>query len=111
LQDLLALKQQQASIIEARMALVRADLSINQGRSIMLFTIVTICFLPLSFFASIFGMNNQEMNGSAMTVRDQLTYMCKFTIHPLIYSSKQKWDKKQALTLSNSSNITSSNNC
>jgi Mg2+ and Co2+ transporter CorA len=59
----------------------------------MLFTIVTICFLPLSFFASIFGMNNQEMNGSTMTVRDQLTYMCTFTIYPLIYISKQNETK------------------
>lgn len=63
------------------MALVRADLSVDQGRSIMLFTVVTICFLPLSFFAGIFGMNNQEMTGSGMAVRVQFTYMCEFPIY------------------------------
>ena len=78
LQDLLALKQQQASIIEARMALKRADLSIHQGRSIMLFTIVTIFFLPLSFFTSIFGMNNKEWEASPMSIHRQFRFMCKF---------------------------------
>ena len=71
------------------MALVRADLSINQGRTIMLFTIVTICFLPLSFFAGIFGMNNQEMTGSAMSISEQFTYMCmsSSTLHLILLCS------------------------
>ncbi|KAL2071212.1 hypothetical protein VTL71DRAFT_12447 [Oculimacula yallundae] len=60
LKDLLSLKQQQASIIEAKYALKRADESVTQGRSIMLFTIVTIIFLPLSFMSSVFGMNAKD---------------------------------------------------
>ncbi|KAH7399882.1 hypothetical protein BKA64DRAFT_467978 [Cadophora sp. MPI-SDFR-AT-0126] len=60
LKDLLDLKQQQASIIEAKYALKRADESVSQGRSIMLFTIVTIVFLPLSFMSSVFGMNTKD---------------------------------------------------
>ncbi|XMA07793.1 hypothetical protein WAI453_000584 [Rhynchosporium graminicola] len=60
LKDLLGLKQQQASIIEAKYALKRADESVTQGRSIMLFTIVTIVFLPLSFMSSVFGMNAKD---------------------------------------------------
>jgi Mg2+ and Co2+ transporter CorA len=83
LQDLLALKQQQAILVGAILSINQgrlADLSVNQGRSIMLFTIVTICFLPLSFFASVFGMNNQEMTGSSMTIREQFIYMCMFAI-------------------------------
>ncbi|PVH89197.1 hypothetical protein DL98DRAFT_97495 [Cadophora sp. DSE1049] len=60
LKDLLDLKQQQASIIEAKYALKRADESVSQGRSIMLFTIVTIVFLPLSFMSSVFGMNAKD---------------------------------------------------
>jgi hypothetical protein len=77
LQDLLTLKQQQASIIEARMALKRADLSIHQNRSIMLFTIVTIFFLPLSFFTSIFSMNNIEWGKKPLSIHTQFRFMCK----------------------------------
>jgi hypothetical protein len=51
LKDLLTLKQQQAGVIEAREAVKQATETLKQGRSIMLFTVVTIVFvrLPLSF--------------------------------------------------------------
>lgn len=80
LQDLLSLKQQQAAIVQARAGLDRADASIKQGRSIMLFTIVTIIFLPLSFMSSIFGMNSKELSGpdgGTMSLIHQFTLMCK----------------------------------
>ncbi|KAH8585559.1 hypothetical protein B0O99DRAFT_603206 [Bisporella sp. PMI_857] len=78
LRDLLDLKQKQASVIEARSARKEVKASsdqaeefvslaygaVRQGRSIMLFTIVTIIFLPLSFFTSLFGMNaKKRVNG------------------------------------------------
>jgi len=75
LQDLLDLKQKQASVIEARSARRDAKASadqaeastslayetVKQGWSIMIFTIVTIIFLPLSFFTGLFGMNAKEL--------------------------------------------------
>ncbi|KAH8765169.1 hypothetical protein BGZ57DRAFT_1007123 [Hyaloscypha finlandica] len=74
LRDLLDLKQKQASVIEARFARKRMQAAsddaeattsltyqaVRQGWSIMLFTIVTIIFLPLSFFSSLFGVNAKE---------------------------------------------------
>ncbi|KAK4103317.1 hypothetical protein N658DRAFT_308880 [Parathielavia hyrcaniae] len=54
--DLLDLKQKAASLHEARS-------STKQGRAVMLFTIVTIIFLPLSFFSSYFGQNVSEITG------------------------------------------------
>lgn len=45
LQELLSLKQQQASIVEAKAALERADQSVEQGKAIMAFTIMTIIFV------------------------------------------------------------------
>jgi hypothetical protein len=60
LKDLLTLKQQQAGVIEAREAVKQAQLTLKQGQSIMIFTVVTIIFLPLSFIASVFGMNARE---------------------------------------------------
>ncbi|KAB5586057.1 hypothetical protein GE09DRAFT_51240 [Coniochaeta sp. 2T2.1] len=71
LESLLSFKQQQAGIVEARE-------SIKQGRTIMAFTLVTIFFLPLGFFAAVFGMNNaQSTNSMWMTLRQQVSYMCK----------------------------------
>jgi len=72
LQDLLNMKQKQTSIIEAwsarRDAKSRAEASsalafetVKQSGSIMIFTIVTIIFLPLSFFTGLFGMNAKEL--------------------------------------------------
>lgn len=47
----------------------------------MAFTLVTIFFLPLGFFAAFFGMNNQEINQSSwMTLDEQIKYMCKSTL-------------------------------
>ncbi|KAH6847617.1 hypothetical protein B0I37DRAFT_375478 [Chaetomium sp. MPI-CAGE-AT-0009] len=66
LKDLLTLKQQQAGVIEAREAVKQAQLTLKQGQSIMIFTIVTIIFLPLSFCASVFGMNAAELSKDAL---------------------------------------------
>ncbi|KAH8710144.1 hypothetical protein GQ44DRAFT_830452 [Phaeosphaeriaceae sp. PMI808] len=54
--DLLDLKQKTASLAEARS-------TTQQGRAVMLFTIVTVIFLPLSFFTSYFGQNVSEITG------------------------------------------------
>lgn len=45
LKDLLTLKQQQSGIFEAREAVKQATETLKQGRSIMLFTVVTIIFV------------------------------------------------------------------
>ncbi|KAK5655193.1 hypothetical protein OQA88_6092 [Cercophora sp. LCS_1] len=80
LEGLLSLKQQQASILEAKAAKIRADESIKQGRSIIAFTIVTIFFLPLGFFAAFFGMNNSvSTKDEWMTLNDQVQYMFGFS--------------------------------
>ncbi|RDA83237.1 hypothetical protein CP532_5799 [Ophiocordyceps camponoti-leonardi (nom. inval.)] len=68
-------EQQQAGIFEAKAAIQRADEAALQGRSIMVFTVFTIIFLPLSFFATVFGMNNVEMTKGPMPLADQLKYM------------------------------------
>ncbi|KAH6989299.1 hypothetical protein BKA56DRAFT_575472 [Ilyonectria sp. MPI-CAGE-AT-0026] len=54
--DLLDLKQKSANLVEVRS-------STKQGRAVMLFTIFTIIFLPLSFFTSYFGQNVSEITG------------------------------------------------
>ncbi|EAW07385.1 ankyrin repeat protein [Aspergillus clavatus NRRL 1] len=58
--DLLDLKQKHANAFEARFARDQAAGTTRQGKTIMVFTVVTIIFLPLSFIASLFTINLQE---------------------------------------------------
>ncbi|KAI1171269.1 hypothetical protein F4777DRAFT_65925 [Nemania sp. FL0916] len=60
LTDLLDLKQKHSNALEARFAGDQALIAAKQGQTIMVFTIVTIIFLPLSFIASFFAINFVE---------------------------------------------------
>lgn len=51
------LKQKQSSLAEARTSRYQVEDSARHGRIMLLFTVVTIIFLPLSFLATWFGMN------------------------------------------------------
>ncbi|EPS29369.1 hypothetical protein PDE_04318 [Penicillium oxalicum 114-2] len=63
-ETLLDLKQKQANVDEAKMARWEAEETQNQSRSLMIFTIFTVIFLPLSFFTSLFGINAREWSGT-----------------------------------------------
>ena len=58
--ELLDMKQKQANIVEAHLAREQNEVAADQSRSVMIFTVFTIIFLPLSFFASVFGINAKE---------------------------------------------------
>jgi ankyrin repeat protein/Mg2+ and Co2+ transporter CorA len=58
--DLLDLKQKHANAFEARFARDQAAGTARQSQTIMVFTIVTIVFLPLSFIAALFTINIKE---------------------------------------------------
>ncbi|KAL2006448.1 hypothetical protein VTN00DRAFT_9116 [Thermoascus crustaceus] len=77
--DLLDLKQKHANAFEARFARDQAAGTTRQGKTIMVFTIVTIIFLPLSFIASVFTINIAEFpkdeNGSESL---HLSYVAKY---------------------------------
>ncbi|KAL2063961.1 hypothetical protein VTL71DRAFT_4455 [Oculimacula yallundae] len=75
LNGLLGLKQQQASVVQARKSVQQTDETLRQGRSILLFTIITIIFLPLSFGATFFGMNANEFEDGKWTVRQEIIYI------------------------------------
>lgn len=55
LTHLLDLKQKHANAFEARFARDQAAFTGRQGQTIMVFTIVTIVFLPMSFIAAVFA--------------------------------------------------------
>ncbi|OJD31678.1 ankyrin repeat protein [Diplodia corticola] len=56
LEHLLDLKQKQANLWEARSSREGAEEAAKQGKTILVFTVVTIIFLPLSFMASFFSL-------------------------------------------------------
>ncbi|RMZ90996.1 hypothetical protein DV736_g1772, partial [Chaetothyriales sp. CBS 134916] len=60
LTQLLDLKQKHANAIEARFTRDQAENTARQGQTIMIFTIVTIVFLPMSFIAAFFAINIVE---------------------------------------------------
>ncbi|KFY97220.1 hypothetical protein V498_02182 [Pseudogymnoascus sp. VKM F-4517 (FW-2822)] len=55
--DLLDLKQKQANLSEAQSAREQAEATATQGTTLMVFTIVTIVFLPMSFLAALFALD------------------------------------------------------
>ncbi|KAK5272239.1 hypothetical protein LTR99_010657 [Exophiala xenobiotica] len=57
LTQVLDLKQKHANAVEARFQRKQAEETARQGQTIMVFTIVTIVFLPLSFLASFFAID------------------------------------------------------
>jgi ankyrin repeat protein/Mg2+ and Co2+ transporter CorA len=60
LHQVLDLKQKHANALEARFARDQAQDTARQGRTILVFTIVTIVFLPMSFMAAFFAINIVE---------------------------------------------------
>ncbi len=81
LTHLLDLKQKHSNAFEARFARAQAVLQARQGQTIMVFTIVTIVFLPMSFIASVFSINIAEFprqNGqTAVPWHYAAKFMCR----------------------------------
>ncbi|KAF4450211.1 Beta-lactamase-like protein 2 [Fusarium austroafricanum] len=60
LNNLLDLKQKLANVAEARWSRGQAEETARQGNTLLVFTVVTIVFLPLSFMAAFFALNVAE---------------------------------------------------
>lgn len=84
--DLLDLKQKHANAFEARFARDQAAGTTRQSKTIMVFTIVTIIFLPLSFIASIFTINLKQFENLNLNYVAKYTFGIGFAISiPLIW--------------------------
>ncbi|KAI3145460.1 hypothetical protein CBS147326_410 [Penicillium roqueforti] len=84
--DLLDLKQKHANAFEARFARDQAAGTTRQSKTIMVFTIVTIVFLPLSFIASIFTINLKEFESLNLGYVAKYTFGIGFAISiPLVW--------------------------
>lgn len=78
--DLLDLKQKHANAFEARFARDQAAGTTRQSKTIMVFTIVTIVFLPLSFITSIFTINMKEFDNLTLGYVSKYTFGVGFAI-------------------------------
>ncbi|KAL4893515.1 ankyrin repeat-containing domain protein [Aspergillus ambiguus] len=82
---LLDLKQKQANAFEARFARDQAEGTARQGKIIMVFTIVTVVFLPLSFLTSFFAIDMREFSDLTIPFVAKYTFGIGFVISvPLI---------------------------
>jgi len=61
--------------VQAWQSVKQSEEAVSQGRSIMMFTVVTIFFLPLSFMASVFGMNAFEFGQGQVKLIHEFKYM------------------------------------
>ena len=77
--DMLDLKQKHANAFEARFGRDQATGTARQSQTIMVFTIVTIIFLPLSFMAAFFAINVTEFPRDTATASLPLSYVSKYT--------------------------------
>ena len=86
--QLLDMKQKHSNIIEAHLAREQTETAAEQSRSVMIFTIITIIFLPLSFFSSVFGMNVSEWSGQGTnpTLNYVLTVMGCVSLGVIIFA-------------------------
>ncbi|PBP25883.1 ankyrin repeat and protein kinase domain containing protein 1 [Diplocarpon rosae] len=76
--DMLDLKQKHANAFEARFTRDQAAGTARQSQTIMVFTIVTIIFLPLSFIAAFFAINIREFPRSGAGPSLPLGYVSKY---------------------------------
>ncbi|XXG95297.1 hypothetical protein Hte_001558 [Hypoxylon texense] len=74
LRSLLELKQMQSNALEAKFARDQAVTASKQGQAILVFTVVTIVFVPMSFIATLFTINI-DVWGDPLT----LPYVAKYT--------------------------------
>lgn len=67
-EKLLEMAQRQAQVDDVRWSRLQTELASSQNLSVMIFTIFTVIFLPLSFFTSLFGMNVVEWDNQLPTM-------------------------------------------
>ncbi|KAI6849680.1 hypothetical protein KC332_g1508 [Hortaea werneckii] len=80
IRDLLDLKQKHANAVEASYARIQASETARQGQILMVFTIVTVIFLPLSFIAAFLDLEIAEYPHNQGSQQLTLGYALKYTL-------------------------------
>jgi Mg2+ and Co2+ transporter CorA len=82
--DLLDLKQKHANAIEARYAREQTDATSRQGQTFMVFTTVTVIFLPLSFIAAFFAIDIRELPHTGDSQVLSMEFVSKSVLSPTL---------------------------
>lgn len=83
--DLVDLRENSNSLINRTIQLVNIRLE-DHGKAILVFTIVTIIFLPLSFISSFFGMNFSDIRDMESTQRRFWVVAASLTVATVTFS-------------------------
>jgi Mg2+ and Co2+ transporter CorA len=83
--DLVDLRENSNALINRTIQLVNIRLE-DHGKAILVFTIVTIIFLPLSFISSFFGMNFSDIRDMEQTQRLFWTVAASLTVGTVTFS-------------------------
>ena len=81
---LLDMKQKQANVWEAWAARETNEVASGQSRAVLVFTVFTIIFLPLSFFTSLFGMNAARWSGVETNVSLHVIFAWMFPVSAVV---------------------------
>ncbi|KAK0728856.1 hypothetical protein B0T26DRAFT_699517 [Lasiosphaeria miniovina] len=73
--EVLALKQHTMATAESWRSSVQAASSNRQNTAIVMFTVVTVIFAPLSFMSSVFGMNAAEFANNSWSLGEQFSLL------------------------------------
>lgn len=74
-------KQRYATAIEARSARRQSDATAAAGRTLMVFTVVTVIFLPLSFLAAFFAISIKELPHNAENEQQfSLSFVLRYVV-------------------------------
>ncbi|CAG8971845.1 hypothetical protein HYALB_00001956 [Hymenoscyphus albidus] len=77
-------QQAEQATLQATLQAKQAEATTRQGTSIMLFTTVTILFLPLSTLSSIFGLNAKDLNDGNIAISVVFAYIFPLSLFIVI---------------------------
>lgn len=77
--------------MEARLARMDSEESVDQGRIIKVFTFITSFFLPLAFFTSVFSMSTPEINDAPLQVGKVLAIASRYSAALQWLSDTANW--------------------
>ncbi|KAL5118911.1 hypothetical protein ACEQ8H_003234 [Pleosporales sp. CAS-2024a] len=83
--DLVDLRENSNALINRTIQLVNIRLE-DHGKAILVFTIITLVFLPLNFIAAFFGMNFADIRDMGSTSRLFWTIAASFTVAIMVFS-------------------------
>jgi Mg2+ and Co2+ transporter CorA len=96
--EFLTVKQHTMATADSWRSQMQSTLTYRQSTAIVMFTVVTVIFAPLSFMSSVFGMSAAEFANDSWSLGEQFRLLCKSTDPPcrIKLADKEARDKSQS---------------